>query len=284
MGSARNGRALGSDAGRPTQEERVGTRRSRALSIGIPLAAAGAYWGFRFASSSFVRPYMGDTLLWKVETARPLVALTFDDGPDPAYTSRFLEALGPHRATFFMLGHKVERWPELARAVEAAGHEVACHGYSHRTMTRMAPWTTVRELVDSRSAIETAIGRGPGYFRPAFGRFNLASWVLAPRLGMRRTLWSAGARDWEQETTPELIVERIVGGSGPGAVLLLHDSDGDPGAPEHTLAAIPGILEGLSQRGLELVTLTELVEATGTTAGLAGLPIRAAQGPLGQSA
>ena len=76
---------------------------------------------------------------------------------------------------------------------------------------------------------------------------------------MRRTLWTAGARDWEAEATPELIAERILAAATPGAILLLHDSDGDPGAPEHTLAALPAILAGFRERGLRSVTLSELV-------------------------
>jgi peptidoglycan/xylan/chitin deacetylase (PgdA/CDA1 family) len=75
---------------------------------------------------------------------------------------------------------------------------------------------------------------------------------------MRRTLWTSGARDWEKEATPELIAERILSAAAPGTIFLLHDSDGDPGAPENTLAALPAILSGLRRRGLETVTLSAL--------------------------
>ncbi len=92
--------------------------------------------------------------------------------------------------------------------------------------------------------------RSPAFYRPAYGVFNLAAWVVAPRLGMRRTMWSGWARDWEEETTSDLIVSRALAGARPGAILLLHDSDGSPGS---------GILWGLSQRRLEPVTLTSLV-------------------------
>ncbi len=101
--------------------------------------------------------------------------------------------------------------------------------------------------------------RSPAFYRPAYGVFNLAAWVVAPRLGMRRTMWSGWARDWEEETTSDLIVSRALAGARPGAILLLHDSDGSPGSPDRTLAALPGILWGLSQRRLEPVTLTSLV-------------------------
>jgi peptidoglycan/xylan/chitin deacetylase (PgdA/CDA1 family) len=91
--------------------------------------------------------------------------------------------------------------------------------------------------------------------------FNLAAWIEAPRLGMRRTLWSASARDWEEGATPESITSRILDGAVPGAILLMHDSGGWPGRPARTLAAIPAILEGLGERGLQPVTLSRLISS-----------------------
>jgi len=232
------------------------------IVVGVLVAlVVGAYWGVRFASISFVRNRLGRLLLSRVTTRLPLVSLTFDDGPDPETTERFLSALGDARATFFVLGMNVRRWPHLARAMAEAGHELASHGDSHRTMTRVPPRGTLRELRRAHRTIVEATGETPRFYRPPYGRFNLASWLETPRLGMRRTLWTAGARDWEAEATPELIAERILAGAAPGAILLLHDSDGDPGAPEHTLAALPAILAGLHERGLRSVTLSELMRA-----------------------
>jgi peptidoglycan/xylan/chitin deacetylase (PgdA/CDA1 family) len=233
--------------------------RYASVVTGAVFAAIGVYWGVRFASVSFVRNRLGSLVLWRVRTDQPLVALTFDDGPDPRYTERFLSALGGERATFFVLGMNVRQWPHLAKAMADAGHELASHGDSHRTMTRVLPQGTVRDLRQARETIIQATGAAPRFYRPPFGRFNLASWIETSRLGMRRTLWTAGARDWEQEATPALIADRILDAAEPGTILLLHDSDGDPGAPENTLAALPAILQGLRQRGLRPVTLSELV-------------------------
>jgi peptidoglycan/xylan/chitin deacetylase (PgdA/CDA1 family) len=229
------------------------------LLAGIFGTAVLVYWGVRFASVSFIRDRLGGLLLSRVETTESVIALTFDDGPDEAFTERFLKALNGERVTFFVLGKNVRQWPHLAKAMTDGGHELACHGDSHRTMTRLTPRTTLRELRCTRSAIEEATGTQPRFFRPPYGRFNLVSWIESERLGMRRTLWTAGARDWEIEATPELITERVLQAARPGAIILLHDSDGDPGAPEHTLTALPGILDGLREMGLRTVTLSELV-------------------------
>src|SRR5262249_33400545 len=195
--------------------------------LGALVAAFGVYWGVRLASVSFIRRRIPTLILSRVETAEPLVALTFDDGPDPDTTERFLAALGDARATFFVLGMNVRTWPHLARAMAGAGHELGSHGDSHRTMTRVPPRGTLRELRQAHRTIVDATGATPRFYRPPYGRFNLASWIEATRLGMRRTLWTAGARDWEADATPELIAERILAAAEPGAILLLHDSDGD---------------------------------------------------------
>jgi peptidoglycan/xylan/chitin deacetylase (PgdA/CDA1 family) len=189
-----------------------------------------------------------------------MIALTFDDGPDPAYIGRFVDALGEARATFFVLGENVRRWPRLTRDISSAGHEVACHGDVHRNLATLGPGYTIEALRRAHESIADAVGLAPRFYRPAYGVFNLPAWLAAPRLGMRRTLWSAWARDWEEQATPELICARILQGARPGAILLLHDADGSAGAPERTLSALPAILRGLRERGLQPVTMSELTK------------------------
>jgi peptidoglycan/xylan/chitin deacetylase (PgdA/CDA1 family) len=197
-------------------------------------------------------------VLCRARTRAPLVALTFDDGPDPTYLPRFLDALGDARATFFVLGGKVRRHPDLVRAIEARGHEVACHGNDHRNLGLMGPRATVQSLRACRDAIGEVLGRPPAFYRPAFGQFNLAAWLAAPRLGMRRTLWSGWAKDWAEDATPDRIASRTLRAAKPGAIHLLHDAEGAPGAPDRTLAALPAILRGLEERSLRSVTLRDL--------------------------
>ncbi len=226
----------------------------------VPMAAlAASYWGIGLAVTPPVRRMLEPWVLWRVRTERRAVALTFDDGPDPEYTGRFVEALDGSRATFFVLGRNVRRWPKIARGALAAGCELGCHGDTHRGLASMTPRATGRALERASSTIAEVAGSPPRYYRPAYGFFNLAGWMTAPRLGMRRTLWTTWAKDWEAGATPDIIAARILAGAKPGAILLLHDSDGSPGAPGRTLAALSAILAGLRERGLEPVTLSELV-------------------------
>ncbi len=228
-------------------------------AVGAGGAAAALYWGIGLAVTPPARHLLDPYLLWRVRTDRPAIALTFDDGPDPEQTERFLEVLGGAPATFFVLGERVRRWPDIVRRTIAAGCELGCHGDTHQGLASMPPRKTIRGLERARAAIADVAGSPPRYYRPAYGYFNLAGWLAAPRLGMRRTLWSQWARDWEASATPELIAARTLAGAKPGAILLLHDSDGSPGAPGRTLAALAAILEGLRGSGLEPVTLSELV-------------------------
>lgn len=221
--------------------------------------AAALYWGIALAASGPGRRVFERSLVWRGAGDRPVVALTFDDGPHPRYTEAFARALDGERATFFALGASARRWPSVLREVASAGHEVACHGDTHRRMTRLSPRETAEELRRGRGAITKAAGAEPRFFRPPHGLFNLAAWVWAPRLGMRRTLWTASARDWEATATPDSITGRVLDAAVPGAILLLHDAGGWEDRPARTLEALPGIVHGLRDRGLGLVTLTELV-------------------------
>jgi len=103
------------------------------------------------------------------------VALTFDDGPDPASTPKFLDALddlGWH-ATFFMLGDMARRSPGLAADVAAAGHEVAVHGDTHRSQLRLTPGVVADDIARARDAVAAATGVAPLWFRRPYGTLSL---------------------------------------------------------------------------------------------------------------
>jgi peptidoglycan-N-acetylglucosamine deacetylase len=242
-------------------ENRLARRTLPAL--GGLAAFSAAYWGVAVTFVPPGRRAVGRFVLWHAPGDRRAVALTFDDGPDRAVTRRLLAALGDVPATFFWLGSSVRRWPWLAREAAARGHELACHGDDHRPLAALGPRATVQSLRRARDSIGQAAGVAPRFYRPAYGVFNAAAWVAAPRLGMRRTLWSRWARDWEARATPPLIASRILRGARPGGILLLHDADGSKGAPDRTLAALPAILAGIRERGLRPVTLSQLVAADG---------------------
>lgn len=228
------------------------------------IAGAGVAAGQFAPASTFLPPIRRLAEPWvlcRARTGRREVALTFDDGPDPDLAPRFIDALGATPATFFWLGHRVRAHGDIVREATAHGHEIACHGDDHRTLARLGPRATVGSLERARASIADAAGRPPAFYRPAYGVWNGTAWAMAPRLGMRRTQWCKWAWDWRAGTTSAQIVRRTLAGAAPGAILLLHDADGADRAPERTLAALPGIIEGLHARGLTPVTLSTLTSA-----------------------
>jgi len=229
------------------------------VSVG---AAAAVSWGALATVGSSV--VLGSTqpgwqffgpAVTRGDTQRPWVALTFDDGPDPASTPALLEALAQAgaRATFFLLVDRAERHPELVRAI-AADHEVGLHGLGHHPwLSIWSPKRGAAELLEACDRLAALTGARPYWYRPPFG-------VTSPRLA--RAVESAGLRTaWCSLRTfdgvlgtPESLRTKCMTAT-PGDVVLLHEGPDRP-APD----AMPRILRDLRVRGLRAVTLSELID------------------------
>lgn len=206
---------------------------------------------------------------WK----RPGVALTFDDGPDPATTPAVLDALEAAgvQATFFVLTPRAGAHPDLIRRMRSAGHQVELHGVRHRHAWLRSPWDAYLDVVRGASELETLTGRRPTVHRPPHGAYTLAVLLGQRRANLTGAHWDVDARDWLAGQVPAEITDRVLARLHPGAVVLLHDAG--PGA-RITAAALPGLLRELSARGYSAVRLDELTGAA--PLGLYGLPRRLA--------
>ena len=187
----------------------------------------------------------------------PRAALTFDDGPDPVHTRRILEILARYgvRATFFCVGHHVVALPDEVRRIVAAGHELGNHSWSHPFLPDLTG-DQLREQIDrTAEAVARVTGEAPTRFRPPYGA--LSPEVLAALEGLpdTLTLWDVDSRDWARPGS-ERIAATVLEAAGPGSVVLLHEGGGDR---RQTVRALPAIIEGLLERGLELVTVGELL-------------------------
>jgi peptidoglycan/xylan/chitin deacetylase (PgdA/CDA1 family) len=191
------------------------------------------------------------------------LALTFDDGPHPETTRQVLAALGAtrHRATFFLLGEKVERHPDVVREIRDAGHTLALHGYFHDRLHPLRSARRVeRELVRALDAIERVSGRRPTWFRPPVGQTSPSSVRGARRAGVRLLGWSGRAYDGVRWRTPERVLRSALAGSVDGAILVLHDAAELDDFVPASLPILPQLLAELDARGLTSVGLDVLFE------------------------
>jgi peptidoglycan/xylan/chitin deacetylase (PgdA/CDA1 family) len=168
-----------------------------------------------------------------VDTRQRVVALTYDDGPDPEHTPGVLDALAAFgaTATFFVLADRAERHPELLRRIVAEGHDVGLHGEDHTRLSTLSPREALTRIRRGRRRLADVLGRPVTLYRPAYGAQRLSQAVGTRASGLEVVLWTAWARDWEAGTARE-VAERALGALHPGAFLLLHDATGDLEATE----------------------------------------------------
>jgi peptidoglycan/xylan/chitin deacetylase (PgdA/CDA1 family) len=189
------------------------------------------------------------------------VALTFDDGPHPRSTPRFLHLLAGHdvRATFFVLGRELARSPGLGREIVDAGHEIAVHGWDHRCLLRRGPRATYEDFARAAELIERTTGARPRWVRAPYGVFSGASLVAARRLELTPVLWTCWGFDWTSRATPRSVAETVTRGLRGGGTVLLHDSDiaASVGSWRSTLGALPVVLRQCRERGLRVGPLAE---------------------------
>ncbi len=185
------------------------------------------------------------------------VALTFDDGPHALGTPAVLDVLAASgtSATFFLVGEQVLRNPSLAAEIAAAGHTIGLHCHRHRNLLRLAPFQVREDVARAVVAIEDATGVCPRLYRPPYGILNATALRLARQAGRRTLLWTHWGRDWRARATPSSIAAELCDGVGEGSVLLLHDADdySAPGSWRNTAAALPRVLDALSERGFATV-------------------------------
>lgn len=212
---------------------------------------------------------------WSVDTDRPRLALTFDDGPDPRFTPRILDILDRYNitATFMAMGYNAETHRSLMNEVVAAGHEIGSHTWSHRHFPDLTPETTRMEISRGAAAVEDVVGKPLTLFRPPKGRMTEAALAYLGEFGYDVVMWSVtrGALD---ERDPAQVAHNVVDGIGPGDIVLLHDGVGRgtfyPGQPmeaelsdrrEAEVRGLPQMIETILAHDLEPSTVSSLLEA-----------------------
>lgn len=239
---------------------------ARSLLIGpVPLevayAAFGVYFALVIAGVLVPQLEMFGDVLYRGDASRPEIALTFDDGPHPVTTRKVLEHLARAgvKATFFVIGEKVERHPDVVRDIARAGHAIGAHGYRHdRLYAFKPPAAVVDDIRKTCDVIERATGARPHWFRPPVGQVSPRTAAGVKRAGLETVAWSVRGLDGLASAVPERVAERIERGLTPGAVVLLHDASEHDDRFPASIDALPRILESIQRRGLRVSPLDEL--------------------------
>jgi peptidoglycan/xylan/chitin deacetylase (PgdA/CDA1 family) len=173
-------------------------------TAGLGLAVGGCAYAAMWPASRIFGPVL------RAPRRPGELALTFDDGPNPAWTPRLLDILASHdvRATFFMVGKYAQAEPELVRRVAAAGHLIGNHSWSHPNLALTAPRRVREELSRTKETLEQITGKPVRHFRPPFGARRPDVLRTARRMAMEPVLWNAMTSDWS-EPSVDAIVKRL---------------------------------------------------------------------------
>lgn len=183
------------------------------------------------------------------------VAITFDDGPY-LLTEKYIEILKAYdvRATFFLIGVQVEKYPDEATMIIDNGYEIGIHSYGHKQLTRMSTGSMEEDFRKSLTTVRNLTETDIRFFRPPFGDFNDNIIQTAKTHKLTTILWCVDPRDW-QRNDPDQIARHVIEKVDNGAIVLLHEGR------QGTLEALPRIIEGLWEKGFEIVSLSELLSA-----------------------
>ena len=228
------------------------------LALGLALGALVSYatWGVLWPQCGM---YGEAVARGKSGTRR--VALTFDDGPHPVTTRAVLELLRAHdaRATFFVLGHKVEAHPDVVREIHAAGHTLGIHGFQHdRLFSFRSPSYARTQVERTQQAILQACGVLPRLFRPPVGFASYRTFRGAEQAAVRIIAWSVRSLDGVRGAKPRSVAQRVIARLEDGAIVLLHDAAERDDFTPASIAALPEILRALRERGLACVGVDQL--------------------------
>lgn len=204
-------------------------------------------WAKGILKDKVIPPYL---ITWNARTPRPRVSLTFDDGPCPKTTPRILDRLrraGAH-ATFFVIGERAAKNRTLLEAIAAGGHELGCHGYTHKRPRELTSREELRsELRKTNDIIEATTFCPVRLFRPPYGEMNLALIYETHRALLRPVLWNKDTLDARGATPKATLPFEL----RPGDIVLMHDEYAGPW--------LEVILEEMTERGLGSLTVSGLL-------------------------
>ena len=192
-----------------------------------------------------------------VDPTKPMIALSFDDGPNKKTTIPILDILKKYNsaATFFVLGNRVSNNADILKRMLEEGSEIGNHSYNHKELTKLSSAELMDQITKTQDAVIAATGITPKLMRPTFGSYddNLKS-----NVGMPLVLWSVDTLDWKSRDAKK-VTDHVLSNVKDGDIVLMHD------IYDSTAEAVKLLVPQLIDRGYQLVSVSELFEARGET-------------------
>ncbi len=203
----------------------------------------------------YVKPPFGENIT-KIRTDEKIVALTYDDGPYPPYTDRLLDILAKHniKATFFMIGNRIEKHPETVQRAITEGHQIGNHSYSHPVLGFLPPSSVKREIGRTDTLIQQlGVSEDIAFRSPLLTRYVPVAWVLSKQ---KRAHISCNVWSWDWMTqNPDRITKNVLKKTKPGSIIVLHDgiANNDNADRSGTIEATERIITRLKKQGYRFV-------------------------------
>lgn len=193
--------------------------------------------------------------IYCVDTAEKKVALSFDAAWGNDDTETLINILAEYdaKATFFVVGAWVDKYPESVKQLSDAGHQIMNHSNTHPYMTKIDSIQKLDELNSCNRKIAEITGKTPTLFRPPYGDYDNATIEATESIGMYTIQWDVDSLDWKENATPESICNRVTSKVKNGSIVLFHND------ADHTPEALPKILKCLKDEGYEFIFIEDLI-------------------------
>lgn len=200
-----------------------------------------------------------DIMLYKSHTTQKVIALTFDDGPDHRFTPPILDVLNKYnvKATFFLLGTRVEKYPDVAKRIVNEGHVIGNHTYWHPDLTKTGVHNLVWEVEKNEKTLKSVTDVKTDLFRAPYGAMNETLVKKMGDLGYRGVGWSVDSVDWKSLSSEE-IKQNVLQDVHPGAIILMHSAGHWSQDLSGTVEALDELIPYLHQEGYVFVTVPEI--------------------------
>ena len=194
-----------------------------------------------------------------IDPDKPMLALTFDDGPS-AHTERLLDAFAAHggKGTFYVVGNMIDNRPNALRRMAAEGHEIGGHSWNHRQLTKLSREELTDQIMSTRAKIYEVTGVDPTTMRPPYGSYNDLVKEVTAELGIAMINWSVDTLDWKHKNA-DIVYKEVMDQAKDGAIILCHDLH------KTTVEAMERAIPALIAEGYQLVTVSELLSSSGKT-------------------